>query len=205
MLNWLIAGTDAHAKNYSVLIAPQGRVRLAPLYDIASVLPYPRFDLHKVKLAMKVGDLSKLVGDSVAAVDSFAREKKLKIRYEEQVNVTTWETHLDSRRLKQAFIAVLDNAVKFSQEGGEVLVALEYESGIYRLTVADAGIGMPKELAERLGEPLARGTSMYNFDYEGIGLGLYIAKEVIRSIGGAIAIESKLKKGTTVRIEFPNQ
>ena len=53
--NWLIAGTDAHAKNYGVLIAP-GRVRLAPLYDIASVLPYPRFDVNRAKLAMKIAE-----------------------------------------------------------------------------------------------------------------------------------------------------
>lgn len=53
--NWLIAGTDAHAKNYGVLIA-SGGVRLAPLYDVASVLPYPRFDVNQVKLAMKVGE-----------------------------------------------------------------------------------------------------------------------------------------------------
>jgi serine/threonine-protein kinase HipA len=53
-LSWLIAGTDAHAKNYSLLIAP-GRVRLAPLYDLASVLPYPRFDLKEARLAMKIG------------------------------------------------------------------------------------------------------------------------------------------------------
>jgi serine/threonine-protein kinase HipA len=51
----LSAGTDAHAKNYGVLIAP-GRVRLAPLYDVASVLPYPRFDVNRIKLAMKVSE-----------------------------------------------------------------------------------------------------------------------------------------------------
>ena len=53
--NWLIAGTDAHAKNYSLLIAGGPRVRLAPLYDVASVLPYDQFDIHKVKLSMKIG------------------------------------------------------------------------------------------------------------------------------------------------------
>ena len=57
--NWLIAGTDAHAKNYGVLIAP-GRVRLAPLYDIASVLPYPRFDVNRAKLAMKIAERYKM-------------------------------------------------------------------------------------------------------------------------------------------------
>ncbi len=53
--NWLIAGTDAHAKNYSILIGAGGKARLAPLYDLASALPYPTIDLGKAKLAMKIG------------------------------------------------------------------------------------------------------------------------------------------------------
>ncbi len=55
VFNWLIAGSDAHAKNYSILLAAGGQTRLAPLYDLASVLPYPNIDVHKVTLAMKVG------------------------------------------------------------------------------------------------------------------------------------------------------
>ena len=54
--NWLIVGTDAHAKNYAVLIGAAGRVRLAPLYDLASVLPYPEIDIQRVKFSMKIGD-----------------------------------------------------------------------------------------------------------------------------------------------------
>ncbi|HUD94949.1 type II toxin-antitoxin system HipA family toxin, partial [Sphingobium sp.] len=53
--NWLIAGTDAHAKNYSMLIAGGGQARLAPLYDVASILPYDDFDPMRIKLAMKIG------------------------------------------------------------------------------------------------------------------------------------------------------
>jgi serine/threonine-protein kinase HipA len=53
--NWLIAGTDAHAKNYSLLLGQNGVVRLAPLYDLASILPYPAVAMSKVKLAMKIG------------------------------------------------------------------------------------------------------------------------------------------------------
>lgn len=53
--NWLIAGPDAHAKNYSLLHGGGGRVRLAPLYDIASILPFGQVDLRRVKLAMKIG------------------------------------------------------------------------------------------------------------------------------------------------------
>jgi serine/threonine-protein kinase HipA len=53
VFNWLIGGTDAHPKNYSMLIGEGGRARLAPLYDIASVLPYG-FDLQKIRSAMKI-------------------------------------------------------------------------------------------------------------------------------------------------------
>lgn len=54
-LNWVIGGTDAHAKNYSLLLGAHGQVRLAPLYDIVSTLPYHRLQVRKLKLAMRVG------------------------------------------------------------------------------------------------------------------------------------------------------
>ena len=53
--NWLIAGTDAHAKNYALMLSSGGQVRLAPLYDLASILPYPDFDPHRIRLAMRLG------------------------------------------------------------------------------------------------------------------------------------------------------
>ncbi|HEX5542369.1 MAG TPA: HipA domain-containing protein [Micromonospora sp.] len=52
-LNWIIAGTDAHAKNYSLLLA-DGQIRLAPLYDVASILPYDDMHLMKMRLAMRI-------------------------------------------------------------------------------------------------------------------------------------------------------
>ena len=55
IFNWLIAGTDAHAKNYALLLGGGGAVRLAPFYDLASILPYQTIDLQKAKLAMKIG------------------------------------------------------------------------------------------------------------------------------------------------------
>ena len=65
IFNWLIGGTDAHGKNYSILIGAGGRIRLAPLYDIASILAYAEHDPRKVNLAMKIGDeyrLSRITG-----------------------------------------------------------------------------------------------------------------------------------------------
>jgi serine/threonine-protein kinase HipA len=61
ILGWLIRATDAHAKNFSVLIAAGAQVRLAPLYDISSALPYPKqVDLRRANLAMKIGGTYRL-------------------------------------------------------------------------------------------------------------------------------------------------
>jgi len=61
-LNWLIAATDAHAKNYSLLHAAGPQLRLAPLYDIITVLPYPQLSYAKSKLAMAIGE-ERLIGE----------------------------------------------------------------------------------------------------------------------------------------------
>ena len=58
--NWLIEGTDAHAKNYAILFGRSGRVRLAPLYDLGSALPYPSLRQDKLTLAMKIGNTYRL-------------------------------------------------------------------------------------------------------------------------------------------------
>ncbi len=77
VFNWLIAGTDAHAKNYSFLLAGN-QIRLAPLYDIASVLPYYDSNGYKVKLAMKAGEDYKLRRtDRRSAWEHVADELKL--------------------------------------------------------------------------------------------------------------------------------
>jgi serine/threonine-protein kinase HipA len=71
LLNWLIGGSDGHAKNYSVLHAQRG-VRLAPLYDIASALPYPDLNTPKLKLAMKLGSEYRLQRIGAAHLSEFA-------------------------------------------------------------------------------------------------------------------------------------
>jgi serine/threonine-protein kinase HipA len=75
--NWLIAGTDAHAKNYALLIAAEGRVRLAPLYDVASILPYPDINIHNVTFSMKLGGEYRLRNISLHHWKKLAEELRL--------------------------------------------------------------------------------------------------------------------------------
>ena len=76
MLNWIIGGTDAHAKNFSMLIGPQGRGRLAPLYDVASMLPYG-VNPRKLKMATKIGGKYPLNEIQSRHWVKFAREMRL--------------------------------------------------------------------------------------------------------------------------------
>ena len=75
--NWLIAGTDAHAKNHSLLLGGGPHVRLAPLYDVAGILPYDEFDMQKLKLAMQVGGEYQLGLIGLRQWQKFARETRL--------------------------------------------------------------------------------------------------------------------------------
>lgn len=75
--NWLVGGTDAHAKNYSILIGAGGRVRLAPLYDLASILPYDEFDPLKLKLAMKLGGKYRIRDISARSWEKLSEELRL--------------------------------------------------------------------------------------------------------------------------------
>jgi serine/threonine-protein kinase HipA len=75
-LNWLIAGTDAHAKNYSVLLTP-GQIRLAPLYDVASSLPYDDMYLPRLRLAMRIGSEYRVDGVNQRHWNAFADQNGL--------------------------------------------------------------------------------------------------------------------------------
>ena len=78
ILGWLIGATDAHAKNFSVLIAAGAQVRLAPLYDISSALPYPKqVDLRRANLAMKIGGTYRLREIGRRNWEKFAAENKI--------------------------------------------------------------------------------------------------------------------------------
>jgi serine/threonine-protein kinase HipA len=77
IFNWLIAGTDAHAKNFSVLIGTGGQVRLAPLYDVASAYAYPHLNAHKLKLAMKIGGTYRIREIDRRRWQAFAREARV--------------------------------------------------------------------------------------------------------------------------------
>ena len=77
IFNWLSAGTDGHAKKYSLLLGARAQVRLAPLYALGSALPYPDIDQRRLALAMKIGDTDRVHEVGAREFEQLARELEL--------------------------------------------------------------------------------------------------------------------------------
>jgi signal transduction histidine kinase len=159
-------------------------------------------DDGNMQIKYSVSDLSNTLSDSIAAVDCFARPKRIKILYEDNLGQVR-ETRYDPRRLQQAIIALLDNSIKFSQEDSTIRMGVWLQDEIITISITDSGIGMNKEIQQHLGERFYRGSQLYNFDYEGLGLGLHIAYAIIRLHQGHISFVTRPGKGTTTIVEFP--
>ena len=105
----------------------------------------------------------------------------------------------DSNRLKQVFINVIDNAVKYTEKGGQVLVDITKEEGCVRVSVIDTGVGIPAQDIDRVKEKFYKA----NKTVRGSGIGLAVADEIIKQHGGLLFIESTENVGTTVTVVLP--
>ncbi|SMH55770.1 sensor histidine kinase [Azospirillum agricola] len=110
----------------------------------------------------------------------------------------------DPRALKQALLHLLSNAVKFTPENGMVGVSAGLDAeGDLLIEVRDTGCGITDELMERVFQPFVQGESGLDRAYEGIGLGLSIARSLAERHGGSLAIRSQAGAGTVVTMRLP--
>ena len=107
--------------------------------------------------------------------------------------------------MRQAIVNLLSNAVKFTPGGGSVRVVCgRTDSGVL-IIVSDTGVGMAPAEIPRAMEPFGQINSKISRKYEGTGLGLPLAKDLVELHGGTLTIESQVNVGTTVTIELPEQ
>ena len=190
---------DERRRLYDAILMGQQR-----LWIIAEQLVLiNEIDNNNLALRIQVHDLPDLIVSAIAAVDVFARTKKVTIEFEDRAKEIK-QVRIDMRRMKQALIALLDNAIKFSMENTTIKVVLGFEDNIFSVEITDHGIGMQQEVIDHLSEKFYRGSSIYSFDYEGLGLGLHIAYAILRMHQGNITFQSQPKQGTVVIAEFPN-
>jgi PAS domain S-box-containing protein len=110
----------------------------------------------------------------------------------------------DPGQLHQVLVNLVDNAVKYSPEGGPVSLAIANGDGSVRFAVVDAGLGIPASEHRRIFEKFYRLDPDMTRGIGGTGLGLYICRELVRRMDGKIWVESSLGKGSTFVVELPS-
>jgi signal transduction histidine kinase len=109
----------------------------------------------------------------------------------------------DPARLRQLFLVLLDNAVRYSKSKGAVRVEIESTGGEVTVRVSDRGIGIPPEELEGIFERFRRGGNAATMNEEGLGLGLPVAKAIVEAHKGRIEMASRPGEGTTVTVALP--
>jgi two-component system, OmpR family, phosphate regulon sensor histidine kinase PhoR len=109
----------------------------------------------------------------------------------------------DPDRLQQVLLNLLDNAVKYSPNGGRVVLTVSAPTNGIRIAVADRGPGIPSAEQQRIFEKFYRLDTQLTRAGGGTGLGLYITRELVRRMGGTIGVESEPGRGSTFTVDLP--
>ncbi|MBI3452661.1 MAG: PAS domain-containing protein [Rhodospirillales bacterium] len=174
----------------------------AHLLDVINdILDMSKIEAGRYDLDEQTIDLGPTINACLTMIRHRADEGGIELGAETE---RTPHLRADLRALKQVLLNLLSNAVKFTPRGGKIRVAWRIEGdGSLTISVADTGIGIPKESIDRILEPFQQVDTTISRKYEGTGLGLSISRSLIRLHGGTICIESTSGVGTTVTIRFP--
>lgn len=166
---------------------------------VEELLDFSRLLSGKVKLKTDIED----VGNIVRYIEKYMapRAGREAISFNVECTQNPLPARLDKDRIKQVLINLLDNAFKFTPEGGSVILQVQEVDGWIKLCVADSGSGIDEEDLPRVKEKFYKGKNTKAHT----GIGLSICDEIIRLHGGELTIESKLHEGTWVFIKLPSQ
>ena len=160
-----------------------------------------RLDADQLPVTVEHCDPAQLASSVVAAARTYLPESvALELELPDQVPTVV----ADPGQLHQVLVNLLDNAVKYSPEGGPVTLSVANGEGAIRFSVADTGLGIPASEHRRIFEKFYRLDPDMTRGIGGTGLGLYICRELVRRMDGKIWVESKLGEGSTFFVELPD-
>ena len=161
---------------------------------INQVLNYARVDAGAVRFEM----VDVLVRHELAEAEALVipQMRKRKLQYEAGDTDPMLTARADREKLQQVLLNLLTNAIKFTDEGGEIRVIASANDGRVQIEVADTGIGIALEKRAAVFDPFVQVQSGYTRANEGVGLGLAISRELARGMGGDITVESTVGRGS---------
>jgi signal transduction histidine kinase len=171
---------------------------------ISGILEISKLEAGTITLKPQSVPLGPLVEEAIGMLSGTARGKSVAL--ECAVTSPCPPAMADRDRLRQALLAVVDNAVKFTPQGGSVKVAVRSVEGtpeMVEVTVKDTGVGIPEHALPHVFEAFYQADSSPTRPFGGAGLGLALARSLMVAQGGSIAAESCDGQGTTVTLRLP--
>ena len=192
-------------------LTPEQREHLASALDnvkqlkdmVSDLLDITRVETHKITVEPQHASPVKLVADAFSTCRTNATAKNISLRSDVAPGLPfVWA---DPARVRQILTNLIDNAIKFTPESGTITVEgrLMAEDGFLCLSVSDAGCGISPENREIVFDRLAQVKSGAEVSRSGLGLGLFISKELVSRHGGRIWVESQLGHGSTFYFTLP--
>ncbi len=164
---------------------------------VEELLDFSRIQDNRLMLIMDTIDILAELGETVLIYQERARALGITLNYFEPEMLPF--VYGDKNRLRQVFINIVDNAIKYSDKGDTVSVEAYEEDGEICISVSDTGMGISKEDLPRIKQKFFKA----NHTRRGSGIGLAVADEIIQRHGGSITIDSEQGVGTTVMITLP--
>lgn len=151
------------------------------------------------RLSIEVGSISvrDVLADAVDMYVELAKQQEIELTFLPLPHEVFVEA--DRNRIKQVFVNIIDNAVKYTEKGGHIIVSQYEEEGVVLTKVNDTGVGIPAQDVDRVKEKFFKS----NKKVRGSGIGLAVADEIVKQHNGLLFIESKEGVGTTVTVALP--
>ncbi len=188
-------GTDDQLVEKGVDVMLSEADRLSGLVE--ELLDFSRMQSGRLSMLMNRTDILAELGEAVYMYEELARQQGLDLSFVAPAYLPP--VMGDGDRLKQVFINIIDNAIKYTNAGGQVLVEASEQEGCIQVTVKDTGVGIPAQDVDRVKEKFFKS----NKTVRGSGIGLAVADEIVKQHKGLLFVESKEGVGTTVTIVLP--
>lgn len=166
---------------------------------IMNILKLNKLENQEIKPDIELVNLGETVAEAVLQFESIIESKHIELDCDiDDVRIKTSPSYLET-----VWNNLISNAVKFTPEGGKITVKLKEEDGFAVFSVTDTGCGMSKETGRHIFDKFYQGDTSHS--QEGNGLGLALVKKVIDVLGGEIAVESVVNKGSTFTVKLVKQ